>query len=67
MTMHKFKVGQMVDFSAARGGVPASGTGYKIVRVLPVEGGLKIYRIKTISESFERVAKEGELEPRAPA
>jgi len=61
---HKFKVGEIVDYSAMRGGVAASGTGYKIVRILPIERGQKLYRIKTLSESFERVAKEGELEPR---
>ena len=64
MTSHKFKVGQMVDFSAMRGGVPASGTGYKIIRQLPIESGQMLYRIKTVAESFERVAKEGELEHR---
>ena len=61
----KFKVGQMVDFSPNRSAVPASGREYKIVRLLPDEGGQRQYRIKTIAEQFERVAKESELSRRS--
>jgi hypothetical protein len=32
-----------------------------VLRVLPNEGGEQLYRIKTISEAFERVARESEL------
>lgn len=61
MANHKFKVGQMVDFMPSRAGVPASIRGYTIVRLLPLEGGERLYRIKTIAEAFERIAKESEL------
>ncbi len=59
--MAKFKVGQMVDFLPSNRGVAASVRSYKILRVLPNEGGEQLYRIKTIAEAFERVAREGEL------
>jgi hypothetical protein len=38
---------------------------YKIIRLLPFEGGHLLYRIKSAVETFERVAKESELAPRA--
>lgn len=57
----KFKVGQMVDFVPSNRAVPASARSYKILRVLPNEGGEQLYRIKTIAEAYERVARESEL------
>lgn len=59
--MPKFKVGQMVDFVPSSRAVPASARSYKIVRVLPNEGGEQLYRIKTVAEVFERIARESEL------
>ena len=56
MSQHKFKVGQFVDYNAGRLGMSA-----KIQRLLPAEGGDLLYRIKSIGEAFERVAKEREL------
>ena len=34
---------------------------YKILRLLPLEGGEKRYRIKTITESLDRIANESEI------
>ena len=39
----------------------SSRRAYKILRLLPREGGQHLYRIKTIAEAFERIAKENEL------
>jgi hypothetical protein len=61
MASHKFKVGQMVDFTPSQMGVLASARGYKILRLLPQENGQRLYRIKTIAEAYERIAKESEL------
>jgi hypothetical protein len=62
MPVHRFRVGQTVDFNPSpRNGVPASAREYKILKLLPYEGGERTYRIKTIAETFERVAKESEL------
>ena len=33
----------------------------KIIRQLPIEDGVNLYRIKCVAENFERVAKESEL------
>ncbi len=66
MSNHKFKVGQMVDFIPSRAGVPPSVRAYKILRLLPQEGGEPLYRIKTIAEAFERIAKESELMRSSP-
>ncbi|AGK58615.1 hypothetical protein HYPDE_34718 [Hyphomicrobium denitrificans 1NES1] len=61
MPISKFKVGQTVDFSPSLRGLPASPRLYKVTRVLPTEGRERLYRIKTIAEAFERVARESEL------
>lgn len=57
----KFRVGQVVDFVPSQRGVTASARSYKITMLLPSEGGERLYRIKTIAEVFERIARESEL------
>jgi hypothetical protein len=57
----KFKVGQLVDFAPSQRGVAASVRPYKIMQLQPTEGGERLYRIKTIAEAFERIARESEL------
>lgn len=64
MAQPKYKIGQLVDFNPARATIPASVREYKILRLLPYEGGERQYRIKTIAEQFERIAKESELSDR---
>lgn len=66
MARHRFKVGQLVDFSPARPGMPTPGRQYQVVRLLPAEGGEFLYRVKSKSETFERVARESELAQRMP-
>jgi len=61
MTRHKFKIGQPVEFAPARPGMPTAGRQYEIVRLLPVESGEFLYRVKSKGETFDRVAKESEL------
>jgi hypothetical protein len=63
VAQHKFNVGQLVNYSA-KVGVPASSGGYKVVRLLPPEGGHLLYRIKSSGETFERVAREQDLKQR---
>jgi hypothetical protein len=67
MAYHKFKVGQLVDYAPARPGMPTAGRLYEIVRLLPAEAGQFLYRVKGKGETFERVAREGELSYRQPA
>jgi hypothetical protein len=63
MPRHRFKVGQAVDFTPGRWGLPASSREYKVLKLMPFEGGDLLYRIKSATETFERVAKESELTP----
>jgi hypothetical protein len=65
MVRHKFKVGQVVDYSPNRMGLSASSRGYEIKRLLPREGVDLLYRIKSPTETFERVAKEQDLARRS--
>lgn len=59
---HKYKIGQDVLFSPAKLSMPASSRSYKVVRRLPREGGEYMYRIKSATELFERVARESEIQ-----
>ncbi len=61
MARHKYKIGQRVSFSPGRTSLAASGRDYKVVRLLPEQNGLNQYRIKSIAETFERMALESEL------
>lgn len=61
LVVAKFRVGQLVDFVPSNRALPASVRSYKVLRVLPNEGGEQLYRIKTINEAFERIARESEL------
>lgn len=61
MSVPKFRVGQTVDFSPSLRGLAVAARLFKVTRVLPTDGGERQYRIKTIAEAFERVARESEL------
>jgi hypothetical protein len=61
---HKFKVGETVDFKPGRMGFPAASRECTIVRLLPIEGGRQLYRIKCAAEAFERVVPEAQLTER---
>jgi hypothetical protein len=59
---HRFKVGQVVNYRSGLRGQFGSGGVYKITHLLPVERDERLYRIKSVDEPHERVAKESELE-----
>jgi hypothetical protein len=61
MAVHKYKIGQTVSYSPGRSAMAASSREYKIIRLLPPEDGQNLYRIKGISETFERMARESDL------
>ena len=61
---HKFKVGETVDFRPGRMVFPAASRECTIMRLLPVEGGRHLYRIKCAAEVFERVVPEAQLAER---
>jgi hypothetical protein len=58
--MHKYRVGQSVDLIPSTFRSAASGN-YEIVSLRPPEGGNPQYRIKSKSESHERVVSESDL------
>jgi len=60
MAAHKFKVGQSVRFKPGKMTPPAGGQAYTIVRALPAEDGEYRYRIKSVYEPYERIARESE-------
>ena len=61
---HKYKVGQLVEFSPGRTSLAASSQRYEVIRQLPIENGQYQYRIKCKTEMFERSAMESELSRR---
>jgi hypothetical protein len=59
---HKYQVGETVFYTSGMAG-RGNGTGsYQVVRLLPPDGNDFQYRIKSLAESYERVAKESQLE-----
>jgi hypothetical protein len=58
---HKYKVGQSVRYNSNVARRFGSNASFKIVKLLPREDGNQQYRIKSASESHERVAKESDL------
>jgi hypothetical protein len=57
---HKFKVGQTVDLVPSMSRWAAGGH-YEIVSLRPPDGETPQYRIKSKSESHERVVAESDL------
>jgi hypothetical protein len=59
--IHKYKVGQSVELIPSTFRSAAKGT-YEIVSVRPAEdGNAQYYRIKSKSESHERIVSESDL------
>jgi hypothetical protein len=59
---HKYTLGQTVRYIAGplnRGTAPGT---FKIVKLMPPDGDEHQYRIKSMDEAFERVAKESQLD-----
>jgi len=61
MAGHKFRTGQRVTLAAAFVHRRAATAGYVVTKQLPERGGEFEYRIKSISEPHERVARESDL------
>jgi hypothetical protein len=60
MAKHRFKMGELVELKQHRG-VDAPRGQYEIVALLPKEGGVPLYRIKSSRENKQRVAEESQL------
>jgi hypothetical protein len=60
--MHKFNVGQIVQFHPNRDErFTAPGGAYEITKRLPYNGQEYEYRIKSAQEEYERTARESQL------
>jgi hypothetical protein len=60
---HSFKLGEVVQYNPSSRRLPAPGGTYAVTGILPENDGQPEYRIKHVSEDFERIAQEGELSP----
>ena len=61
MTLHKFMIGQAVDFDGKLSMSRPKGP-FEIVSVLPIEDASSLtYRVKSQAEPFSRAAKESDL------
>jgi hypothetical protein len=60
MELHKFKLGQSVEFVASDLRLKPLGM-FQVVRVMPVERGIQQYRVKSVVDGHERMVMEGDL------
>ena len=61
MSNHKFKVGQTVSYTPRFLRTVSADAIFKVTHLMPSEDDECQYRIKSISEPHERVAKESQL------
>lgn len=59
---HKYALGETVHFTSPLFSRAAATGAYQVVRLLPADDGDCQYRIKSIGEAYERVAKESQLD-----
>jgi hypothetical protein len=64
MASHEYQVSQNATFRPNRKSSLFGSQDCEIMRLLPIEDGGYLYRIICAVETFERVAKEGELSSR---
>lgn len=60
MKEYKFQTGQFVQFTA-RILKPTAARRYQVVRLMPPENSVNQYRIRSVEDGHERMAKEGDL------
>ena len=62
MTVHIFRVGQMVRLVSGRFLDHTGGGTYEVTRLLPPAEGELSYRIKSATEAHERAVRESQIE-----
>jgi hypothetical protein len=60
MKAHKFQTGQFVRLTA-RVLKPEATTRYEVVRLMPPEGTVNQYRVRSVDDGHERMVKESDL------
>lgn len=61
MPEHRFQIGDIVDFTNSHVVLPATSASCEILRLLATDGDDPLYRVKVLSEDFERVVRESQL------
>ena len=61
MAQHRFRIGDVVDFTNTHVVLPAPSAACEILRLLPTDGDDPQYRVKCRAENFERVVRESQL------
>jgi hypothetical protein len=62
LSPHRFRIGDSVHFTSGMFGRGGANGVYEVVRLLPTDGDEQQYRIKSMTEPHERVAKQSQLE-----
>ena len=62
MALHRFRVGESVHFMSGSVGKGGTSGVFEVVRILPSDGDEQQYRIKSVTEPHERVARQSQLE-----
>lgn len=62
LALHRFRVGESVHFMSGSAGKGGTSGVFEVVRILPSDGDEQQYRIKSVTEPHERVAKQSQLE-----
>lgn len=61
MSDHKFKIGQTLDFMPDERRSQSRAGKCKVISLVPSEGNTPQYRIRCVTENFERVVWESQL------
>ncbi len=59
---HKYSIGENVRYTAGPFTRAGTNGSFTVVKLLPTDGDEHQYRIKSLGEAFERVAKESQLD-----
>ena len=66
MPLHRFVVGQDVQFTPGRFDGAAPGGTYTIIRLLPNDSADREYRARSTQDGHERVLRESKIRLRLP-
>jgi hypothetical protein len=61
MPLHRFAVGQSIEFMPDRFDATATRGTYTVVRLHPNDGSDREYRVKNIRDGHERVVRESQI------
>jgi hypothetical protein len=60
---HIFALGSMVRLRSINSARSAPGGPYKVLAKLPAQEGARQYRVQGVSEPYQRILREDDLEP----